>query len=269
MNVSPSLPPLLIHLYQAGPVPDEGDQKSFIPFENKNLAFRALQQGLKSSYSNWRMWANYMVVSLDVGEFAEASRALGRVVEERHDKDGEASVDIDILEQLVNFVTRSSEPEGDGGQEARPTNPNQGLGLYARLDDLFAQIILPRVSNSPRIWRARAQLLTWRKRWSEALAAHTAAYRCSVVSDSRLEVEVERWREAVVEVEEYVDVLRNFAPKAAEERRNEDATKRETSWAFQARSVVRTFMGRTRDAFEGEPEWERLTDLLKELKGTG
>ena len=65
-----------------------------------------------------------MIVSLDVGEFAEASRALGRVVEERFEKEGIASVDLEVLEKLVSFVTRGAEPE----EEGRPTNPNEGLG---------------------------------------------------------------------------------------------------------------------------------------------
>ena len=39
-----------------------------VPFSNRLLAFRALKQGLKYKYENWRMWNNYMVVALDVGE---------------------------------------------------------------------------------------------------------------------------------------------------------------------------------------------------------
>lgn len=214
-----------------------------------------------------------MVVSIDVGELAEACRALGRVVEERYEKEGENSLDIEVLERLVSAVTRSSnsdEDDAQAGEVPRPTNPNEGLGLYTRLDELLTQVILPRISGSPRVWKARAQLFTWKKRWTDALAAYTAAYRSGVVADTRLEVELERWREAVVDVEEYVDVLRNFAPKAAEERRQEEGDqvkkKRDASWAFQARSVVRNFMGRTRDAFESEPEWEGLQNLAEELK---
>jgi hypothetical protein len=87
-----------------------------------------------------------------------------------------------------------------------------------------------------------------------------------------LEVDQERWREAISDVEEYVDVLRNFGPKAAEERKRQGEAgvgrKREGSWAFQARGVVRTFMGRTRATFEDEPEWARLKDLSEDLKQT-
>ncbi|PVF96513.1 TPR-like protein [Serendipita vermifera] len=245
---------------------DNERPKSQVAFENKVLAFRALQQGLKSNYSNWRMWSNYMVVSVDVGELSEACRALGRVIEERAEKDGEAAVDTEVLVRLVNAVTRAAdEPEAAEG-ESQAANPNEGLGLYPRVEDLFTRIILPRISSSPRIWTARAQLLTWRKKWSDALDAYTAAYRCGVAMNPKVEVELESWRAAVEEVEEYVDVLRNFGPKAAAEEAEEGKKKKGGSWAFQARGIVRTFMGRTRQAFEDEPEWERLATLLNELK---
>ena len=54
------------------------------------------------------MWNNYMVVAMDVGELSEACRALGRVVEERSAKDGASCVDVDVLDRLVNAVTRVS-----------------------------------------------------------------------------------------------------------------------------------------------------------------
>ncbi|KIM26756.1 hypothetical protein M408DRAFT_25041 [Serendipita vermifera MAFF 305830] len=251
--------------------PSDSKSRAQKKLENKVMAFRALQQGLKNNYSNWRMWSNYTAVAVDVGELSEACHAIGRVVEERSEKDGEGSVDVEILERLVSVVTRATDPEPNE-QESRPTNPNEGLGLYVQLDNLFTQIILPRISGSSRIWKARAQLLTWRNRWTDALEAYSAAYRCGVATDTKLEVEVERWREAIGELEEYVDVLRNFGPKALEEREKQGDSgtrkKREGSWGFQARGVVRTFMGRTRAAFEDEPEWERLKELADVLKQT-
>ncbi|KAG8781837.1 hypothetical protein FRC16_002778 [Serendipita sp. 398] len=215
------------------------------------------------------MWSNYMVVSVDVGELAEACRALGRVVEERSEKEGKESVDIEVLERLISAVTRSSDLDESAEKDTRPSNPNEGLGLYARLDDLFAQIILPRVADDSRIWKARAQLLTWRTRWSDALEAYNAAYRCDVVTNTQLEVDLQSWKEAVVHVEEYIDVLRNFGPRAAMEQSSGDEQgkkKRGGTWQFQARSVLRTFMGRTRDAFEDEPEWKHLEGVEEELK---
>ncbi|KAI0758192.1 tetratricopeptide repeat domain 27 [Fomes fomentarius] len=237
------------------------DAAKRIPFTNKLLAFRALKQGLKFNYENWRMWNNYMIVALDVGELSEACRALARVVEERAAKDGAACVDEDVLDKLVDAVTRGPGEAQPGGGEDSPeaaasqTKAIQGTGLERRVADLFERTILPRVS-SPRIFRARARFLSAEGRYGDALNAYLDAYRAGPAgSMEKGETDVGKWREAVDEVEEIVDVLRNFGPRHVEG----------FNWKLQAHSIVRTFMGRTKD-FEDEPEWARLVALQGEIR---
>ena len=216
------------------------------------LAFRALRQGLKFSYENWRMWTNYMIVAVDVGELAEATRALSRIVVQRAEKDGAACVDVEVLERLVDAVTPVPLKQQPDDNIAR--SANEGHGLLPRVLDLFERTLLPRVS-SPRISRAYARLLTWQGRWTDALKAHLDAYRGGLAGQiTKSETDVVKWREAVEEVVDIVDVLRNFGPRAEESR-----------WLFQARSIVRTFMGKTKD-FEEEPEWGQLASLREELQ---
>lgn len=87
------------------------------------------------------------------------------------------------------------------------------------------------------------------------MKAYLDGYRCSVAGTmEKGETDGAKWREAVLEVEEIVDVLRNFGPKAGS-----------FNWKLQARSIVRTFIGRTKD-FEDEPEWDRLTRLQEDLR---
>ncbi|KAJ2920420.1 hypothetical protein H1R20_g16673, partial [Candolleomyces eurysporus] len=71
------------------------------------------------------------------------------------------------------------------------------------------------------------------------------------------ETSVEKWRGAVSEVEDIVDILQNFGPRV------EGFNK--YKWRSQARSILRTFIARTKD-FEDEPEWERLMALQEDLK---
>lgn len=213
------------------------------------LAFRALKQGLKFHYENWRMWTNYSIVAMDVGELSEACRALGRVVEERAAKVGAESVDVDVLDRLVDAATRAPPPEG-----TTTIDTNGGAALLRRVEDLFVRVLLPRVS-SPRVFRARARLLAAQGKLPEALDAYLEAYRAGVASQMEVgETDVERWREGVREVEEICGVLVNYGPKVEGSR-----------WMLQGRSIVRTFMGRTKD-FEDEPEWSRLVELLDDLK---
>ena len=244
-----------------------------IPFANKFLAFRALKQGLRFSRENWRMWTNYMVVSMDVGELAEACRAQARIVELRSTKVGEECVDIDVLERLVDAATRepnstnaaaeesaqTSTVDGDGSPSAPAArNPNEGPGLVRRVYDLLERTILPRVS-SPRIFWAYARLLTSQARWDDAIKAYMDAYRSGPAGTfAKGETDATKWRDAVHDIEEIVDILRNFGPRSEGSR-----------WLQQARSIVRTFVGRSRENFEDDPYWEKLTQLHEELRKEG
>ena len=240
-----------------GHLPKFEEADGGVPFENKLLAFRALKQGLRYSFDNWRMWANYMVVAMDVGELSEACRALGRIVEETSSKLGAQSVDEDVLERLVDAATRAPASVTHGDGENTAVNGYQPRGLPQRVSDLFEQTILPRVS-SPRIFRSYARLLTWQSRWSDALKAYLDGYRCSTAGTiARGEADLESWHQAVTEVEEVVDVLRNFGPRV-------DGY----NWRLQGRSIVRTFLGKTRE-FEGEPGWSALTQLSEDLRKEG
>lgn len=255
-----------------------------VSFSNKTLAFRALKQGVKYRYENWRMWTNYMIVAVDVGELSEACRAQARIVEERAAKIGAECVDEDVLARLVDAVTRASDDtdrsagadggkdgtrtraEAEAGGEAREdaqaqaqidavTDPNQGGGLLRRVLDLFERTILPRVS-SPGILHTYARLLTWQTRWEDALKAYLDSYRCGTAGTfEKGDTDVEKWREAVRGVEDVVDVLRNFGPRV-----------QGFNWRHQGRSIVRTFVGRSKDFEEEEPEWSRLLEIQNELR---
>jgi hypothetical protein len=204
------------------------------------------------------MWYNYMIVAMDVGELQECCRALSRIVEQTGDKAGSLAVDEDVLDRLVDAVTRTPiDPNGTQSQDeiasAASQNPNEGHGLFQNVLRLFESTLLPRLS-SPRIFRAYARLQSWQSKWDEAIKAYLDAYRCSFAGTiEKGETDTTKWREAVTEVEEMVDILRNFGPRVEG-----------YNWKLQGRSILRTFVGRTRD-FEDEPEWVRLTVLQEDM----
>ena len=200
-----------------------------VSYDNKLLAFRALRQGLRYARDNWRMWQNFMIVSIDVGELAEAARAMTAVVEAK------SSVDADVLDKLVDSVTRDDWSDRHGRVAV---TSNEGLGLLPLVERLFDVVILPRVSDSPRVFRAHARLLRWKEDWPAAIDSYIKAYRCGTASRQAVETDREVWLEAVQEVEDVVDVLQMLGPKAAA-----------GNWRFQARGLVRTFMGRTKASY--------------------
>ncbi|BGP32097.1 hypothetical protein JCM10296v2_003876 [Rhodotorula toruloides] len=231
-----------------------------LPFSRKRAAFQCLRQAIKYSYDSWRLWYNYMVVAMDVGELSEACRALDRMIVMRIEKDGEAAVDLEVLEKLVDAVTRAdSESTTDAGERA--VNPNEGKGLYRPVEHLLTHTILPHVSNSPRVFLAHARLLLWAQDYAGALDAHLKAYRAAVVNNPNVAHDRTAFREAVEQVETVVSMLENLGPKDGK-----DGAVVAKDWKFQARSLVRTFLGRTRESFEDEPEYARLKELQQELR---
>lgn len=219
----------------------KGEKPPPVSFENKQLAYHALRSGLRSSYNNWRLWANYMVVAVDVGELNEAARAQERVVQEIGQQDPSTAVDPDVLDKLVDSVTRD---EWNGGEPATtPTTSNEGWGLYPSVDRLFEKTILPRISDNPRVWRAHARLLRWKEDWAGAIEDYIRAYRVEVADDQKVERDVKRWREAVETLEDLVATLQQLGPRVPK-----IEGKKGGDWKFQARGIVRTFMGRTRNS---------------------
>ncbi|KAE9392320.1 TPR-like protein [Gymnopus androsaceus JB14] len=244
-----------------------------VPHNNKQLAFRALKEGLKRSYDNWKMWSNYMIIAVDIGELAEACRALGRVIEETSNKADGAILDEDVLDRLVSAVTRApSDPkqamesvDAAEGDYQYVVNPNEGHGLLPRVLDLFDRVILPRISSN-RVFRAYARLLSWLGRWEDTMDAWMDAYRESDAGKlARGEIDAvddagrRIWRDAVGEVQEIVDILINIGARL-------EASGSTKKWRSKAKSIVRSFMGRTRENFEDDPEWHRLEELQEELK---
>ena len=179
-----------------------------------------------------------MIVSIDVGELSEAARAMSRIVEERAAIDGTASVDPDVLDKLVDGVARD---DWSLAGNVVPKSSNEGFGLLPIVERLFDVVILPRISGSPRVWRARARLLRWKEDWGGAMVDYIRAYRCGPVNNQNVETDKVKFKEAVMEVEEMVDVMKLLGPKIKAEEGGKKG-----DWRFQAKGLVRTFMGRTR-----------------------
>ncbi|GAA5900066.1 tetratricopeptide repeat-containing protein EMW1 [Sporobolomyces salmoneus] len=239
---------------------DEKLARVKLPFSRKRAAYQCLRQSIKYSYDSWRLWYNYMVVAVDVGEMSEACRSLDRIIGMRINKDGEGAIDFEVLERLVDAVTRGQEDVNEDG-EVVTIDPNVGRGLFPRVERLINTTILPNVSNSPRVFLAQARLCLWQRDYAGALDAHLKAYRSLVVGNESIEHDKAKFIEATERVEEVVEMLENLGTKDGK-----DGEMIAKDWKFQARSLVRTFLGRTKGAFEDEPQYEKLKELLAELR---
>ncbi|XP_054456556.1 tetratricopeptide repeat protein 27 [Anoplopoma fimbria] len=113
-----------------------------IRLKNKNKAFCTLQEALKCNYEQWQIWENFLVVSTDIGEFAEAIKAYHRLMDLR-----ETYKDIQIVQILVRAVVENL-TDRQGGQAET---------LRSQLKELLGRIS-SRHSSDCEIWQQYALL---------------------------------------------------------------------------------------------------------------
>uniref|UniRef100_A0A8P4KMZ3 Tetratricopeptide repeat protein 27 n=1 Tax=Dicentrarchus labrax TaxID=13489 RepID=A0A8P4KMZ3_DICLA len=108
----------------------------------KNKAFRTLQEALRCNYEHWQIWENFIVVSTDIGQFAEAIKAYHRLMDLR-----ENYKDVQILQILVKAVVENlTDGQGEQAETLRP-----------KMKELLGRVS-SRHSSDSEIWRQYARL---------------------------------------------------------------------------------------------------------------
>lgn len=73
--------------------------KCFIKLGNKKRAHKVLQEALKCNYDNWKIWENFLFVSIDIGSFEDAINAYNRLIEIK-----EKYFDEEVLKILIKAI---------------------------------------------------------------------------------------------------------------------------------------------------------------------
>lgn len=115
---------------------------AYIRLQKKNKAFRTLQEALKCNFEHWQIWENFIVVSIDIGEFAEAIRAYHRLMDLR-----ENYKDIQILQILVRAVV----------ENLMDSHGEQAVTLRSKVKELLGRVS-SRHSSDSEIWQQYALL---------------------------------------------------------------------------------------------------------------
>uniref|UniRef100_G3MT17 Uncharacterized protein n=1 Tax=Amblyomma maculatum TaxID=34609 RepID=G3MT17_AMBMU len=115
---------------------------AYIHMGDKPKAWRVLQEALKCSYDNWRVWENYLLVCMDVGAFDECINSWHRLI----DIKGKHS-DGKIAKLLVRVVA-----EGIPDIHGQP-----GSYLKPKLLELFGRVTSG-VTNDADIWYSYGSL---------------------------------------------------------------------------------------------------------------
>lgn len=76
--------------------------KCFIKLGDKKRAHKVLQESLKCNYDNWKIWENFLLVSIDTGSFDDALNAYNRLMELK-----EKFLDTEVLQILINAIVEN------------------------------------------------------------------------------------------------------------------------------------------------------------------
>ncbi|EGG03392.1 uncharacterized protein MELLADRAFT_109196 [Melampsora larici-populina 98AG31] len=230
---------------------DEDDEDIPVPMliSRTTSAFHALQQAVKISYDSWRMWTNYMIVGMSIGEYSESIRALGRVIEIR----GEDGLDLDVLEKLiqVSIISKNSL----SNEEEAIINSTK---IFDRLKDVMNRIVLIKCSKVCRVWELMSNLCECVQDYKSALEHQLTAYRVGVSQVTELwTTNLTSWKIACEIVERTLDRLETIGSKLNDE---------EVNWKWQVKSILRGFLSRSKNSFEDEERWVLLDSRLKSIK---
>ncbi|KAI8823038.1 uncharacterized protein EV422DRAFT_523138 [Fimicolochytrium jonesii] len=252
---------------------------AYIRQKKKREAWRALKEALKQQYDNAKIWENYMFTSVDLGEFQEAMHAMERVLEHTWDKkqaDNQPSpVDVQVLEILVEAVTSPTLLDAQG-QPASKHAPKVAT-LLTRLTS--------KIAANPRLFACAAIFFAATGSYRKALDFRLKAYR-ALLHHPRLVDDEKIFQSTAKRAVELVDAYVALGP-LVEKRRMAGVTLVEgeseeeaevveeegevvcKDWAYQAKMVLKTLVGRTKANFEDTPAHDSLKEKLQEVTELG
>lgn len=223
---------------------------------NKQDALRALKRAAALKHESHRIWQNVLIVAASVSppDYASMLAAQRRIIELRGQTEGEACIDFEILELLVNHVI-SLDHKYD------PEKP----GLSRMVVKFVDHNLTPIVTGSADLWRLISRLALWRNKPSSALDAEEKAWRV-VTSRPGWETESEkRWDDVVEATVRLCDSYESLGPMERTEGMGAGEIVAK-DWKFKARTAVRGILGRGKASWEDTKGWERLRETVDSLK---
>jgi hypothetical protein len=128
------------------------------------------------------------------------------------------------------------------------------------------QSVIPLLTASADLWRLVGKMYLWRNKPSAALDAEEKAWRAST-SKPGWETESEaRWNEVVEATVRLCDSYESLGQRERTEGMGAGQELVAKDWKYKARSAVRGIMGRGKQSWDGTAGWDRLRDVLAELK---
>lgn len=214
-------------------------------------AFNALQKATATSDNkrSWRLWENYLIIAARLNDWDEVLLACKKLVECKKDSNGEGSIDIPVVEKLVEILI---------SQDYKA----QSLTFFQRSCIEFTTVTIPNVINtSSRLWRIIARVELWRKKPWASLECHEKAYR-ALSHNPNLEVDETVWNETVDACADLVASYESLGELPGKYGADDLVCK---DWKYKARSTVKSLMSKGKSTWEDSEGWYRLVELRSNI----
>ncbi|CCF57170.1 hypothetical protein KAFR_0C01770 [Kazachstania africana CBS 2517] len=203
------------------------------------------------SQKNWRIWENYMLVSVKLDEWDDVLLACKQLVHIKRDKVGEGSIDLPIVEKLVELLVST-----DYREDTKQQNHFQRTCIE------FVCVTLPSViTTSARLWSLVARVELWRRKPWSSLESHERSFR-AISHNPDLEIDEKIWNETVEACE---DLIAAYESLGEMEGRHGESSLVCRDWKYKARSTIKSLMSRGKGRWEDSDGWERLMEARRQL----
>ncbi|KAH3898689.1 related to Essential for maintenance of the cell wall protein 1 [Saccharomycodes ludwigii] len=223
---------------------------AYIKLGKLKEAHNCLSKALKTdSGKNWRIWENFLFVSTKLNEWEDVLNCCKQLVLLQKNEKGEGSIDIPVVEKLVELLVSSDyDPE------------NKRLTYFQTTCIDFVCNLLPSViTTNARCWRLVARVELWRKRPWASLECHEKAYR-AILHNPNLDTDENIWNETVDACEDLVAAYESLGDRKG--KYGEPVCK---DWKYKARSTIKSLISRGKTSWNGSDGWERLMGLRTTL----
>lgn len=246
---------------------DETDPKawsnlstSLLRLGKKTEAFNALKKSTRaaSENSDWRIWANYVTVAIELEEWNEVLRGTKNIIAIMGEKEGEKAIDVPVVEALVSILVTTEFPRAVDGPDGEEIAPRLSF-FQKECIDLTCNLIPKLLTSNARLWKAIAKVEIWRKRPWAALECFEKGFRVYTHSPTVQEHE-KVFADAVEFLGELCEAYENFG-----EMEGRNGGEVCPDWKYKCKSAVRVLVGRGKNYWEETKAWEDLMTLKENL----
>lgn len=226
---------------------------AYIELGKLKEAHSCLKRAVSSdAQKNWRIWENYMLVSLKLHEWDDVLLACRKLVDIRKNKSGEISIDLPVVEKLVELLVSTDFP---ADSTARLTH------FQSSCMEFICDVLPTVITTSSRCWRLVARVELWRRRPWASLECHEKAYR-AVVHNPDLEIDEKAWNECVEACDDLVAAYESLGDREGKYGAGDLVCK---DWKYKARSTIKSLMSKGKNSWDGSDGWEKLLELRRQL----